>query len=477
MNTVPSVSGHVSRIRYLKPAPLCSLRVTGVHRFYGRLRLPHIDEMHTYRGVFGSHMANVIRRLMRVCRFYRSHPQFICCSSTIGNPAELATQLLGAPVTAITESGAPQGEKHLLLWNPPVINPDLGLRASARSQTTRLARAAIKAGLKTIVFANSRLMVEVLTKYLKDVFDNDPRKPVRIAAYRGGYLPTQRRSTEGALRAGDLDCVVATNALELGVDIGGLDVCILNGYPGTIAGTWQRLGRAGRRNRTSLGVLVATSDPLDQYIVRNPTFFTGASPEHARIAPDQLLILMDHVRCAAFELPFTADETFGGESLVEMLAHLEEQGVLHREENRWHWMADSYPASSVSLRSVADGNFVVVDTTGGKQRGDCRGELFQRRAYPLRGRDLHDSGVAMAGRTARLEGTQGVRHEDPSRLLHRCDRLHEAQDPRSIRGLPRRGQRVRPRRSSRGKARRRLQEDPLLQSRKCRLWSGQSARP
>jgi DEAD/DEAH box helicase domain-containing protein len=336
-------------------------------QFFESLRYVVIDEMHTYRGVFGSHMANVIRRLMRVCRFYRSHPQFICCSATIGNPAELATQLLGAPVTAITESGAPQGEKHLLLWNPPVINPDLGLRASARSQTTRLARAAIKAGLKTIVFANSRLMVEVLTKYLKDVFDNDPRKPVRIAAYRGGYLPTQRRSTEGALRAGDLDCVVATNALELGVDIGGLDVCILNGYPGTIAGTWQRLGRAGRRNRTSLGVLVATSDPLDQYIVRNPAFFTGASPEHARIAPDQLLILMDHVRCAAFELPFTADETFGGESLVEMLAHLEEQGVLHREENRWHWMADSYPASSVSLRSVADGNFVVVDTTGGKQ--------------------------------------------------------------------------------------------------------------
>jgi len=210
-------------------------------------------------------------------------------------------------------------------------------------------------------------MVEVLTKYLKDVFDHDPRRPPRVAAYRGGYLPTERRATEAKLRAGNLDCVVATNALELGVDIGALDVCILNGYPGTIAGTWQRLGRAGRRDRTSLGVLVATSEPLDQYMVRNPAFFTGASPEHARVAPDQLLILMDHVRCAAFELPFTADETFGGENLVEMLSHLEEQGVLHREGNRWHWMADSYPASSVSLRSVADGNFVVVDTTGGKQ--------------------------------------------------------------------------------------------------------------
>jgi len=336
-------------------------------QFFENLRYVVIDELHTYRGVFGSHMANVIRRLRRVCRFYRSEPLFICCSATIANPAELANQLIGEAVTAITESGAPQGAKHLLLWNPPVINADLGLRASARSQTTRIARSAIKAGLKTIIFANSRLMVEVLTKYLKDVFDHDPRRSARVAAYRGGYLPTERRATEAKLRAGSLDCVVATNALELGVDIGALDVCILNGYPGTIAGTWQRLGRAGRRNRTSLGVLVATSEPLDQYIVRNPAFFTGASPEHARVAPDQLLILMDHVRCAAFELPFTADETFGGENLVEMLSHLEEQGVLHREGNRWHWMADSYPASSVSLRSVADGNFVVVDITGGKQ--------------------------------------------------------------------------------------------------------------
>ncbi len=336
-------------------------------QFFENLRYVVIDEMHTYRGVFGSHMANVLRRLQRVCAFYRADPVFIFCSATIGNPGELATALLGKPVTAITESGAPQGEKHLLLWNPPVINPDLGLRASARSQTMRIARAAIKSGLKTIVFANSRLMVEVLTKYLKDVFDHDPRQPARVAAYRGGYLPEERRSTERRLRAGSLDCVVTTNALELGVDIGALDVCILNGYPGTIAGTWQRLGRAGRRNRTSLGVLVASSEPLDQYIVRNPAFFAESSPEHARIAPDQLLILMDHVRCAAFELPFTADESFGAENLVEMLSLLEAQGLVHREGNRWHWSADSYPAGAVSLRSVADGNFVVVDITHGKQ--------------------------------------------------------------------------------------------------------------
>lgn len=336
-------------------------------QFFESLEYVVIDEMHTYRGVFGSHTANVIRRLRRICRFYGSEPLFILCSATIANPAELASQLIDARVNAITESGAPQGAKHLLLWNPPVVNPDLGIRASARSQTTRIARSAVKRGLKSILFAQSRLMVEVLTKYLKDTFDKDPRKPARIAAYRGGYLPTERRAMEKKLRDGSIDCVVSTSALELGVDIGALDVCVLNGYPGTIAGTWQRLGRVGRRQRTALGVLVASSLPLDQYIIRNPEFFLGASPEEARIDPDQLLILLDHVRCAAFELPFKQGESFGGEDLVEMLAYLEENGVLHREEEQWHWMADSYPANTVSLRSVAEGNFVVIDTTEGKQ--------------------------------------------------------------------------------------------------------------
>lgn len=337
-------------------------------QFFENLKYIVIDEMHIYRGVFGSHMANVIRRLKRVCRFYNTEPIFILCSATIANPKVLAEKLIGDDVIAITESGAPQGEKHLLLWNPPVINPDLGIRASARSQTTRIVRMAIKSGLKTIVFAQTRLMVEVITKYLKDVFDKDPRKPQRIKAYRGGYLPTERRATEQKMRSGDIECVVATSALELGVDIGALDICVLNGYPGTIAGTWQRLGRAGRRNRPSLGVLVATSQPLDQYMVRNPEFFSGVSPEHAHIDPDQLLILLDHIRCAAFELPFTADETFGKENLTEFLDYLQEQGLLHREGQQWHWMADAYPASSVSLRSVTDGNFVVIDTTAGQQK-------------------------------------------------------------------------------------------------------------
>lgn len=336
-------------------------------QFFENLRYVVIDEMHTYRGVFGSHVANVIRRLRRICRFYGSEPKFILCSATIANPAELAGQLIGDTVHAITESGAPSGEKQLLLWNPPVINADLGIRASNRSQSTRIARLATKIGLKNIIFAQSRLMVEVITKYMKDVFDRDPRKPPRVAAYRGGYLPTERRETERKLRHGSIDCVVTTSALELGVDIGALDVCILNGYPGTIAATWQRLGRAGRRHRPALGVLVAGSQPLDQYIVRNPDFFLGRSPEHARIDPDQLLILLDHVRCAAFELPFRQGEAFGKENLQDLLNYLQEEGVLHNEGEQWHWSADSYPANAVSLRSVAEGNFVVIDIGEGKQ--------------------------------------------------------------------------------------------------------------
>ena len=336
-------------------------------QFFENLRFVVIDEVHTYRGVFGSHVANVLRRLQRVCAFYGVSPQFILCSATIGNPAEHASALIEQAVTAITESGAPVGEKHVLLWNPPVVNPDLGLRASARSQSNRIARTAIRAGLKTLVFAQSRLMVEVLTKYLKDVFDSDPRKPARIRAYRGGYLPTERRAAEREMRAGQVDGIVSTSALELGVDIGALDVVVLNGYPGSVAATWQRFGRAGRRQQASLGVLVASSDPLDQYLVRHPEFFQGASPEHARIAPDQPLILLDHIRCAAFELPFNSGELFGPQDATPWLQVLAEEGVLHQEGARFEWIADSYPANAVSLRSVADGNFVVVDRTHGRQ--------------------------------------------------------------------------------------------------------------
>jgi DEAD/DEAH box helicase domain-containing protein len=334
-------------------------------QFFESLRYVVVDELHTYRGVFGSHVANVMRRLKRIAAFHGSHPQFILCSATIANPRELAESILGETVAEVSESGAPQGRRRLLVWNPPVVNADLGLRASARSQSTRIARASVKRGLETIVFANSRLEVEVITKYLKDTFDNDPRKPARVASYRGGYLPTERRDKERKLRAGRIDCVVSTSALELGVDIGALDVCVLNGYPGTIAATQQRIGRAGRRQRTALGVLVCTSDLLDQYLARHPEALLDASPEHARIDPDQLLILMDHIRCAAFELPFEEGETFGSVPIGEALEYLGGQGVLHREGPRWHWIADSYPANAVGLRSIAEGNFLVVDITDG----------------------------------------------------------------------------------------------------------------
>jgi len=336
-------------------------------QFFENLQYVVIDEIHTYRGVFGSHVTNVLRRLKRICAFYGANPQFILCSATIGNPQAHAQALIEDRVHAITESGAPSGDKHVLLWNPPVVNADLGLRASARSQSNRIARIAIKSGLKTLVFAQSRLMVEVLTKYLKDIFDHDPRKAPRIRAYRGGYLPTERREAERAMRDGRIDGIVSTSALELGVDIGSLDVVILNGYPGSVAATWQRFGRAGRRQQPALGVLVASSQPLDQYVVRHPDFFADAPPEHARTAPDQPLILFDHIRCAAFELPFTAGEPFGPIDPLVYLEALAESEVVHQEGERWEWIADSYPANAVSLRSVADGNFVVVDKTDGKQ--------------------------------------------------------------------------------------------------------------
>ncbi|MGK0170365.1 MAG: DEAD/DEAH box helicase domain-containing protein [Gammaproteobacteria bacterium] len=337
-------------------------------QFFESLRYVVIDELHGYRGVFGSHVANVLRRLERICRFYGVSPIYIFCSATIANPGELASALIGRTVRVIERSGAPRGEQHLLLWNPPVVNEALGLRAPARRETTTLAANAVNAGCKTIVFGRSRTSVEVLTKYLKDRFDRDPRKPTRVKAYRGGYLPGERRAVEKALRDDEIDCVVSTSALELGVDIGGLDVSILNGYPGSVAGTWQRLGRAGRRQRPSLGILVASSAPLDQFIIRHPEFFEGASPEHARIDPNQLLILLDHVRAAAFELPFQDGENFGDQPTTQFLSYLQDQGVLHHESGQWHWVEDSYPANAISLRSVSEGNFLVIDISDGGER-------------------------------------------------------------------------------------------------------------
>ncbi len=388
-------------------------------QFFESLGFIVIDEVHQYRGVFGSHVANVLRRLARLCAFYDVAPRWILCSATIGNPGEHAEALIGRPVTTIGDSGAPSGEKHLLFLNPPVVNSALGIRASNRSQTTRIVRGAIRAGLRAIVFAQSRLMVEVLTKYLKDVFDADARKPPRIDAYRGGYLPGQRRATERRLRAGEIDCVVSTSALELGVDIGMLDVAVLNGYPGSIAATWQRLGRAGRRQRAALGVLVAGSDPLDQFIVRNPGFFLDASPERARIAPDQLLILFDHLRCAAFELPFRVGERYGGIEVDPLLALLAEQGVVHADAGQWHWIADSYPANAVNLRAVADGNFVVIDRSEGRQvviaevdYASAANTLYEGAIYMVQSRPWQVERLDWTGRKAYVTKTQADYYTD-----------------------------------------------------------------
>jgi DEAD/DEAH box helicase domain-containing protein len=331
---------------------------------FENLRYVVIDELHYYRGVFGSHLANVLRRLKRIARFYGSQPQFICTSATIANPAELATRILEEDVFLVDESGAPSAEKYLAFYNPPVVNPQLGIRRSYLNETRRIARTFLTRGLQTIIFANSRLATEILVTYLKEDFSRAPLAPEAVRGYRGGYLPLERREIERELRNGRLLGVVATNALELGIDIGGLDVAVLAAYPGTIASTWQRVGRAGRRQGTSAAVLVASSAPLDQFMVQNPDYFFGRSPEHGYVNPDNLFILLNHLKCAAFELPLREDEKFGPLDLRRLCQHLEETGFLHQTTDGWHWVSESYPADAISLRSVSSDNFVIVDTTG-----------------------------------------------------------------------------------------------------------------
>jgi DEAD/DEAH box helicase domain-containing protein len=336
-------------------------------KLFENLRFVVIDELHAYRGVFGSHLSNIMRRLQRVCRHYGSDPVFICSSATIANPRELAEGLTGRPFELIDRSGAPRGEKFFLFVNPPVVNAQLGIRRSYLSEARRVSLEFLKRNLQLILFAQSRLATEILTTYLKDAYDGPPGASDVIRGYRGGYLPNRRREIERGLREGAVRAVVSTNALELGIDIGALDVAVMAGYPGTIAATWQRAGRAGRRSTRSAAVLVASSAPIDQFIIRNPSYFFDASPEHALINPDNLHILLDHVKCAAFELPFTADEAFGHENVQEILQVLAEEGFVHKADGQWNWTHESYPADAVSLRSVSSDNFVVVDITRGEQ--------------------------------------------------------------------------------------------------------------
>jgi DEAD/DEAH box helicase domain-containing protein len=333
-------------------------------KLFENLRYVVVDELHSLRGIYGSHVANIFRRLRRLCEFYGSRPQFICASATIGNPRELAEALTEREMTLVDKSGAPSGEKYFAIYNPPVVNRQLGIRRSAVNSARDVALSFLSKGLQTICFAPSRLATEVLVTYLKEALEKRPGSEGIIRGYRGGYLPLKRREIERGLRDGSVLGVVSTNALELGIDIGSLDAAVLVGYPGSVASAWQQAGRAGRRTGTSVAVMVANSTPLNQFIAKNPDYFFDSPVEQGRINPDNLQILVNHIKCAAFELPFSAEESFGTESLVEILKFLEEDKLLHRAGARWHWTSDSYPADAVSLRAVSSDNFVVQDVTG-----------------------------------------------------------------------------------------------------------------
>lgn len=327
--------------------------------FFQGLRFVVVDEMHTYRGVFGSHVANVLRRLQRVARFYGAEPQYILSSATIGNPRELAEHLIERPVELVDQDRSSRGERHFLLYNPPVVDPALGLRKSALMESVRLAQDLFAGDVQTVVFARSRRSVEIVLTYLQQQAGS---ASAGIRGYRSGYLPLQRRDIESGLRSGAVRTVVATNALELGIDIGGLGAAVLAGFPGSIASVYQQAGRAGRGAAAALSVLIASPNPLDQFLAHHPDYFFGQSPEHALINPDHLMILLNHLRCAMFELPFEKGEGFGvlaADKLQEFLDFLVSNREAHTSQDKYFWMSDSYPAANISLRSASAENIVL----------------------------------------------------------------------------------------------------------------------
>ena len=331
---------------------------------FRNLKYVVVDEVHTYRGVFGSHMANVLRRLTRIARFHGSDPQFIFCSATIANPKELAETLVEQPVELVDRSGAPTGKRHVLLYNPPVVNKQLGVRASYIKQAMKFATDLIKADVPSIIFALSRLNVELLVKYLRESLPRMSIRPEVVQGYRGGYLPNRRREIEKGLRDGKIKCVVATNALELGIDIGSLDAAIIAGYPGNQASLMQQWGRAGRKSGASLALFVAKSAPTDQYVVSHPDYLLGRNPEEARVDPDNPYILADHLKCAAFELAFNDGEKFGtvdGPTVDGIFNVMSNANLVRKVGGKTLWSNDAYPASSVSLRNIPGQNFVVID--------------------------------------------------------------------------------------------------------------------
>jgi DEAD/DEAH box helicase domain-containing protein len=346
-------------------------------QLFEQLKLIVIDELHTYRGVFGSHVANVLRRLMRICAHYGSHPIIVCCSATIGNPAELAAMLTGRPSRLVDRNGAPSGERHVLLVDPPIMEPASGARGSAENLAQRWALPFLRAGRQTIVFGRSRVATEIVLSGLRESLRESFGPRSRVRGYRGGYLPTERRAVERGLRDGEILGVVSTNALELGVDIGMLDVSILAGYPGSVASTWQQFGRAGRRQGTSVAVLVASGAPVDQYVIHHPEFLLDNTPEEARLDPDNLHVLLAHLRAATFEMPFEPGEMFGPAPVDDLLAFLAEEGhVRQASDGRWYWSSENFPASEISLRTAAPENVVIVDTTPNRPRVLGEVDLF-----------------------------------------------------------------------------------------------------
>ena len=384
-------------------------------KLFENLKYVVIDEIHAYRGVFGSNLANVLRRLERVCAFYGAHPTYICCSATIKNPGELSRMMTGREVQVIDKNGAPSGIKHVIFYNPPVVNRQLGIRAGSIPETRKICQRLLTSGVKTIVFGKSRLTVEVLTRYLKDECRDPLGNAGRVRGYRGGYLPTLRREIERELRNGGVDMVISTNALELGIDIGQLDACVLCGYPGTIASTRQQAGRAGRRRGESLTILVASSNPLDQYIMTHPDYFFDQSPEMAFINPDNLFILLNHLKCASYELPFAEGEKFGNvEETGELLKYLADQNILRSVAGKYYWMAEEFPQAGINLRSASDQNFVIVDITD-PQKHRVVGEM-DRFTVPML---LHKYAIYMhEGQQYQVEELD---FDDKKAYIHRVD--------------------------------------------------------
>jgi DEAD/DEAH box helicase domain-containing protein len=349
--------------------------------FFASLRVVVIDEMHVYRGVFGSHVANALRRLRRICAFYGSRPQFILASATIANPGDLAGRLVEAPIAVVgpDQDGAPQGEKHILFYNPPVVDPELGIRRSTVLESAEIAAYFLRHDVQTIVFGRARLATELMLAHLRDELPKGFRQAVR--GYRGGYLPSDRRDIERGLREAAVRGVVATNALELGIDIGDLDAAILAGHPGTIASARQQMGRAGRRQSASVAVLVAGAGPLDQYIITHPRWLLQQSPEHARINPDNEVVLAGHLACTAAELPLRQGEEFGQASPEELLADMVEAGQLYLSGGRYFWAGEGSPSQALSLRS-AGSDRVVIQARGEDGKPAVIGEL-DREGVPL----------------------------------------------------------------------------------------------